>query len=91
VVAPGQQSREDAATLAMGDGVGPFDYHLTRNLAGIAAEHGVDLVRDVFEYYRSDVAAAVEAGAHARVALLGFGVDATHGHMSAPHLTACGT
>lgn len=80
VVAPGQQSRETAATLAMGDGVGPFDYHLTRNLASIAKEHGVDLVRDVFDYYRSDVAAAVEAGAHARVALLGFGVDATHGH-----------
>ena len=80
VVAPGQQSREDAATVAMGDGVGPFDYHLTRKLAAIAAEHGVDAVRDVFDHYRSDVAAAVEAGAHARVALLGFGVDATHGH-----------
>jgi len=60
--------------------VGPFDYHLTRKLAAIAAEHGVDAVRDVFDHYRSDVAAAVEAGAHARVALLGFGVDATHGH-----------
>ncbi|MDG4766106.1 osmoprotectant NAGGN system M42 family peptidase [Solwaraspora sp. WMMD406] len=80
VVAPGQQSRENAATVAMGDGVGPFDYHLTRKLAGLAAEHDIDLVRDVFDYYRSDVAAAVEAGAHARVALLGFGVDATHGH-----------
>jgi len=80
VVAPGQQSCEEAATVAMGDGVGPFDYHLTRKLAGLAAEHGVDLVRDVFDYYRSDVAAALEAGAHARVALLGFGVDATHGH-----------
>ncbi|MDG4830858.1 osmoprotectant NAGGN system M42 family peptidase [Solwaraspora sp. WMMD1047] len=80
VVAPGQQSREDAAVVAMGDGVGPFDYHLTRKLANLAAEHGVELVRDVFDYYRSDVAAALEAGAHARVALLGFGVDATHGH-----------
>ncbi|MFY1631843.1 osmoprotectant NAGGN system M42 family peptidase [Solwaraspora sp. WMMB335] len=80
VVAPGQQSRETAATVAMGDGVGPFDYHLTRKLAGLAADHGLDVVRDVFDYYRSDVAAAVEAGAHARVALLGFGVDATHGH-----------
>ncbi|MER7166512.1 osmoprotectant NAGGN system M42 family peptidase [Micromonospora sp. NPDC000207] len=80
VVAPGQQSREETVTLAMGDGVGPFDYHLTRKLAEIAAEHDVNLVRDVFDYYRSDVAAAVEAGAHARVALLGFGVDATHGH-----------
>ncbi len=80
VVAPGQQSREDVATVAMGDGVGPFDYHLTRKLASLATEHGVAHVRDVFDHYRSDVAAAVEAGAHARVALLGFGVDASHGH-----------
>lgn len=80
VVAPGQQSREDAATVAMGDGVGPFDYHLTRKLTSLAAEHGVEVVRDVFDHYRSDVAAAIEAGANARVALLGFGVDATHGH-----------
>jgi putative aminopeptidase FrvX len=64
----------------MGDGVGPFDYHLTRKLTALATEHGVDAVRDVFDHYRSDVAAALEAGAHARVALLGFGVDATHGH-----------
>lgn len=80
VVAPGQQSREDAVTVAMGDGVGPFDYHLTRRLATLGVEHGVDVVRDVFDFYRSDVAAALEAGAHARVALLGFGTDATHGH-----------
>ncbi|MEJ2578971.1 MAG: osmoprotectant NAGGN system M42 family peptidase [Kineosporiaceae bacterium] len=80
VVAPGQQSREDAVTVTMGDSVGPFDYHLSRRLAALAAEHGLDAVRDVFDYYRSDAAAAVEAGAHARVALLGFGVDATHGH-----------
>lgn len=80
VVAPGQQSREDSVTIAMGDSVGPFDYHLSRKLVALATEHGLATVRDVFDYYRSDVAAAVEAGAHARVALLGFGVDATHGH-----------
>ncbi|WP_434742934.1 osmoprotectant NAGGN system M42 family peptidase [Micromonospora sp. SH-82] len=80
VVGPGRQSREDAVTVAMSDEVGPFDYHLTRKLAEIAAAHDVNLVRDVFDYYRSDLAAAVEAGAHARVALLGVGVDATHGH-----------
>jgi peptidase M42 family hydrolase len=80
VVAPGQQSRENAVTVAMGDSVGPFDYHLSRKLTALAADHDLDVVRDVFDFYRSDVAAAVEAGAHARVALLGFGVDATHGH-----------
>lgn len=80
VVAPGQQSREESVTVAFGDGVGPFDYHLTRRLARLGLDHGLDVVRDVFDHYRSDVAAALEAGAHARVALLGFGVDATHGH-----------
>lgn len=80
VVAPGQQSREDAVCLAMADGVGPFDYHLTRRLAALARSHGLPLVRDVFTHYRSDLAAALESGADTRTALLGFGVDATHGH-----------
>ena len=79
VVAPEQASREDAVCVAMGDGVGPFDYHLSRRLSALAAEHGVACVRDVFEHYRSDLAAAIEAGADTRTALLAFGVDATHG------------
>ncbi len=79
VVAPGQESREDMVCVAMGDGVGPFDYHLSRRLIGLAEEHGIGCVRDVFEHYRSDLAAAVESGADTRTALLAFGVDATHG------------
>jgi peptidase M42 family hydrolase len=80
VVAPGQASREDTVCVAMGDGVGPFDYHLSRRLTTLAAEAGIPCVRDVFEHYRSDLAAAVESGADTRTALLAFGVDATHGH-----------
>jgi len=33
----------------------------------------------VFRYYRSDAAAAIEAGAGTRAALVGFGVDGSHG------------
>ncbi|WP_217924017.1 osmoprotectant NAGGN system M42 family peptidase [Miltoncostaea oceani] len=80
VVAPEQQSREDAVCVAMADGVGPFDYHLSRRIAALASEHGVPCVRDVFVHYRSDLAATLESGADTRTALLGFGVDATHGH-----------
>lgn len=80
IVAPGQQSRETAVTVAMADSVGPFDYHLTRRLHALARQHGIEVVRDTFAFYRSDAAAAIEAGAHVRVALLGFGVDASHGH-----------
>lgn len=80
VVAPGQQSREDTVTVAMGDMTGPFDPHLSRRLARLAAEAGIPHRRDVFRYYRSDVATAVEAGTETRAALLGYGVDASHGH-----------
>lgn len=79
VVVPGQQSREDAVCIAMADGVGAFDYHLSRRLAAIARDHGLPSVRDVFQHYRSDLAAALESGADSRAALVGFGVDATPG------------
>jgi peptidase M42 family hydrolase len=80
VVAPGQTSTETGVTIAMQDLHGPFDFHLTRRLCRLAADHGIEAHRDVFRYYRSDVAAALEAGAETRAALMGFGVDATHGH-----------
>jgi peptidase M42 family hydrolase len=80
VVAPGQHSTETGVSIAMQDLHGPFDYHLTRRLAALAAEHDIEAHRDVFRFYRSDVAAALEAGAETRAALIGFGVDATHGH-----------
>jgi putative aminopeptidase FrvX len=80
VVAPVQDSRETGITVAMQDMTGPFDYHLTRKLLGLCREHGIEHRRDVFHHYRSDVAAAIEAGAEMRAALIGFGTDATHGH-----------
>ncbi|GGI08398.1 osmoprotectant NAGGN system M42 family peptidase [Egicoccus halophilus] len=79
VVAPGQHSTETGVSIAMQDLHGPFDYHLSRKLHGLARDHGIEAHRDVFRYYRSDVASALEAGAETRAALLGFGVDATHG------------
>ncbi len=79
VCAPGQHSIEDGVTIPMADLHGPFDYHLTRKLCRLAEERGIACVRDVFRYYRSDAAAAIEAGAGTRAALVGFGVDGSHG------------
>ena len=62
------------------DSSGPFDYHLTRKLLRLCDELDIPSTRDVFTYYRSDIAAAIEAGAEMRAALIGFGVDASHGH-----------
>lgn len=80
VVARGQYSKETGVNIAMQDSSGPFDYHLTRKLLRLAAELGIPAQRDVYNYYRSDIAAAMEAGAETRAALVGFGVDASHGH-----------
>lgn len=80
VVAPGQTSDEHAVTVAMQDMHGPFDYHLTRHLLALCDDLGIEHRRDVFRYYRSDVAAAVESGSQSRAALIGPGIDASHGH-----------
>jgi peptidase M42 family hydrolase len=79
VCAPGHQSTETGVTIPMLDASGPFDYHLTRHLCGLCEAYGITYARDVFRYYRSDVAAALEAGAETRAALVAFGVDASHG------------
>lgn len=79
VCAPGQYSIEHGVTIPMADLHGPFDYHLTRRLCGIAEEFGIAYARDIFKYYRSDIAAAIEAGAETRAALVAFGVDGSHG------------
>ncbi|MDO1559211.1 osmoprotectant NAGGN system M42 family peptidase [Brevundimonas sp. 2R-24] len=78
--APGQNSSEFGVTIAMADQTGPFDWHLTRKLVRLAREHGVPFQKDVFRYYRSDSASALESGADIRTALLTFGIDASHGY-----------
>lgn len=77
--APGQNSSEFGVTICMADMSGPFDYHLTHYIIQLCQEFGIAYQRDVFRYYRSDSAAAVEAGNDLRTALATFGIDASHG------------
>lgn len=77
--APGQNSSEFGVTVAMADQTGPFDYHLTRKLVSLCRDEDIRFQKDVFRYYRSDSASAVEAGHDVRTALVTFGVDASHG------------
>lgn len=79
-IAPGQNTCEYGVTVSMQDSSGPFDWHLTRHLLGLAREHRIEHSRDVFRYYRSDGAAAVEAGNDIRTALVCFALDASHGY-----------
>ncbi len=78
--APGQNSSEFGVTISMADQTGPFDFHLTRKLAELCVENDIRYQKDVFRYYRSDSASALEAGADVRTALVTFGVDASHGY-----------
>ena len=78
--APGQNSSEFGVTIAMADQSGPFDWHLSRKLIGLCRDDGIAFQRDVFRYYRSDSASAIEAGHDIRTALVAFGVDASHGY-----------
>ena len=78
--APGQNSCEFGVTIAMADQTGPFDWHLSRKLVQLARDHDIPHQKDVFRYYRSDSASALEAGADIRTALVTFGIDASHGY-----------
>lgn len=80
VVSDGQESREDTVNIGMLDSTGPFDYHLTRRLIRLCEEQQVPYRRDVYRFYRSDAAPAIESGLECRAALIGFGVDSSHGH-----------
>lgn len=88
-----RESLSDLTTaVAMKDQTGPFDYHLSQKLVKLCQCCDIDFKKDVFRYYRSDAASAIEAGHDIRTALVGFGVDASHGyertHLSALTATA---
>ena len=78
--APGQASSEFGVTVAMADESGPFDYHLTQKLVKLCEANDIRYQKDVFRYYRSDSAAALQAGHDVRTALITFGVDSSHGY-----------
>lgn len=79
-IAPGQNTSEYGVTISMQDSSGPFDWYLTRRLLGICQQYDIEHSRDVFNYYRSDAAAAVEAGNDIRTALICFALDGSHGY-----------
>ncbi len=79
-IAPGQNTSEYGATIAMQDSSGPFDYYLTRRLSNLCDSFGIEHSRDVFRHYRSDAAAALEAGNDIRTALVCFALDSSHGY-----------
>jgi putative aminopeptidase FrvX len=79
-IAPDQNTCEFGVTLAMKDSSGPYDFHLTKHLINLCMNNNIEFSRDIFLHYRSDAAAALEAGNDIRTALVCFGLDASHGY-----------
>ena len=79
-IASVQYTCDYGVTIAMQDSSGPFDRHLNRSLIGLCKHFDIEHSRDVFNHYRSDSAAAVEAGNDIRTALVCFGLDSSHGY-----------
>ncbi|WOD11581.1 osmoprotectant NAGGN system M42 family peptidase [Pseudomonas sp. NyZ704] len=78
--AAGQSTTEHSVTLCMQDSGGPYDYHLTRHLQSLCHRDEIPVRRDLFRYYHSDAESAIRSGTDTRIALIGFGTDATHGY-----------
>ncbi|WP_289033184.1 osmoprotectant NAGGN system M42 family peptidase [uncultured Roseibium sp.] len=80
IVAEGQETREDSLTICMADATGPYDRQLSLEMEAVCKEAELPVTRDVFRFYKSDTASARLSGTDARMALMAFGVDSSHGY-----------
>lgn len=78
---------EYAVSIAAKDSLGPYDYYLTNKLIELAKANNLNYCVDIFPFYGSDIGAAWRAGVDCKGALIGPGVDASHG-MERTHLDA---
>lgn len=88
----GQQSDEFHCTVCLKDSSGPYSKNLSDKLISLGDRAGIDLKTDIYPYYSSDGSVYWRTGGQAQVALIGPGVDTSHGyertHMDALHDTA---
>ena len=70
---------EYKVSICAKDSSGPYDYEMTNRLIALAKEQEIDYVIDIFPHYASDVSAALRAGNDIRGALIGQGVNGSHG------------
>ena len=69
------------------DSAGPYDYDMVTRLSNLAKENHIPAVLDVYPHYSSDVAVAWKSGLDVPAALIGPGVQASHG-MERTHVDA---
>lgn len=79
-VGEGQNGDEYHCSVCYKDGGSPYSKDLSDRLSGIANSIGVETKPDVYHYYSSDGTAYWRSGGSAKVALIGPGVDTSHGY-----------
>jgi putative aminopeptidase FrvX len=79
-VGEGQNSDEYHASLCVKDSGGPYHGGMSDRLRALAERHEILYRVDIYPHYQSDGEAWWNAGADARVALIGPGVDASHNY-----------
>jgi len=79
-IGEGLYGDEFHCSVCVKDSSGPYSKHLTERVRGIADRTGIDLRADVYPYYGSDGSAYWRAGGRAEVALIGPGIDTSHGY-----------
>ncbi|MFY9234480.1 MAG: M42 family metallopeptidase [Fimbriimonadaceae bacterium] len=91
-IGEGLQGDEFHCTICVKDSGGPYSKRLTDKIRGIADNAGIDLKTDIYPHYSSDGTVYWHAGGCGEVALIGPGVDTSHGyertHVDALHDTA---
>lgn len=76
----GQNGSELNCSICLADSSGPYSRPLSDKLRSIAQAQGIVLRPDIYPYYGSDGSAYWRTGGTAQVALIGPGVDTSHGY-----------
>ena len=79
-IGDGLQGDEFHASICVKDSSGPYSKRLSDKLRDLADRRGIDLRADVYPFYGSDGSAYWKAGGRAEVALIGPGIDTSHGY-----------
>jgi putative aminopeptidase FrvX len=76
----GQNGDEFSVSLCAKDSHGPYHFGMTSKLRRLAAHFNIPFKVDIYPYYGSDGEAYWLAGGEAPTALIGPGIDASHGY-----------
>ncbi len=79
-IGDGQNGTEQNCSICLADSSGPYSRELSDRLRSLANSNGIVLKPDTYRYYGSDGSAYWRMGGLAQIALIGPGVDTSHGY-----------